>query len=61
MAEINKVTVTLDDGNHNITTTLELNGEEVKLIVKPDESMPANYRSPMVTIHEVFIASLLNQ
>ena len=61
MGKINKVTVTFDDGNHKILTTIEIVGEEVKLSIKPDESMPANYRSPMVTIHEVFIASLLNQ
>lgn len=61
MGKIKKVTVTFDDGNHKILTSIEIAGEEVKLSIKPDESMPANYRSPMVTIHEVFIASLLNQ
>lgn len=61
MDEIKKVTVTFDDGNHKITTTLELNDEEVKLSIRPDEGIPENYSSPMMTIHEVFIASLLNQ
>lgn len=55
---VDTVTITFDDGNYKIVTTIKDDGEKTILSFVADMEMPMDYESVMINIHRIFLEAL---